>query len=601
MPGLDFVKRYQAGGEVAEDETTQPSIPVGKAVASKSPYALPTAAGNVAIDESILTRMQQLIAEREARKGGFAEGMLDAQAWWSGGQAGPYKALTERRAQKEADEATTFGMRRDIAQYRAAQERQKRIAESYGLGGAQPQAGGAPQPQTGGMPPQAGGAGLPPYQVMLNSLPLNIQPIAKRALATEDFETFEKIVGEQQIKKPEMQKNLEYAATLPPEQQEMIRRQLLSEAYKPQTYVGPSGSSYPYSVPGTLPPGVDVPGVPRAAPGRPTAAAPATPARPAVPEKDVYRFENLTPELKENLRQTEIKMGMPGTLIDRPDAAQNFNSLPMERRRAAFEFVPPTTPAQSVATEEPVRRKSTGELEEEKTERTAAATKRGTSSEERRVVFEADTDPSTVTESLVSTKRIQDLVKRDPSLSGVLNAPGVPAAIAKVLEKGVGNFGIADIEQAIYQTLPNTTRKSLGERNELITYLARIELQAAKMIKGQGQITEGEREILARASSSIKDPAEAIYKKAKMLEAIARKNDELGKLYRATDPTATKNFRDFIDRNPQVMKLNEKFRKELTDILNEEVDFSKQRAASGAKKIQHPADIEAIIKKGKKE
>jgi hypothetical protein len=31
-----------------------------------------------------------------------------------------------------------------------------------------------------------------------------------------------------------------------------------------------------------------------------------------------------------------------------------------------------------------------------------------------------------------------------------------------------------------------------------------MELQAAKLIKGQGQITEGEREILRRASASIR-------------------------------------------------------------------------------------------------
>jgi soluble lytic murein transglycosylase-like protein len=282
---------------------------------------------------------------------------------------------------------------------------------------------------------------------------------------------------------------------------------------------------------------------------------------------------------------------------------RKFDQLPAETqdyvKKLTAGKAPSATATTTTAPGIPDISKIKAERELIKTEETAAATKRGTSSEERRVAFEADTDPTTVTEALISTKRVQDLVSRDPSLSGVLTAPGVPAAIAKVLEKGVGNFGIADIEQAVYQALPTTTRKSLGERNELITYLARIELQAAKLIKGQGQITEGEREILARASSSIKDPAESIYKKAKMLEAISRKNEELGKLYRSADPTSTRNFRQFIDKDETVAKLNAQYRKELTAILNEEVDFSKQRAAAGGKKVQHPADIQAIINKGK--
>ena len=151
MNGLEYIKQYQAGGDVTdtdEDIESKAPLAVGKAVTSKSPYALPTATGATAVDEGILQRMQQLIAEREARKGGFSEGMLDAQAWWSGGMAGPYKALAERRAQKEADEATTFGMRRDIAQYRAAQEQARAMDRVLGLTTPTAQAG-APTAQTG--------------------------------------------------------------------------------------------------------------------------------------------------------------------------------------------------------------------------------------------------------------------------------------------------------------------------------------------------------------------------------------------------------------------------------------------------------------------
>lgn len=545
MSGLNYIKKYQAGSSVTdttEDETTQPSIPVGKAVASKSPYALPTAAGNVAIDESILTRMQQLIAEREARKGGFAEGMLDAQAWWSGGQAGPYKALTERRAQKEADEATTFGMRRDIAQYRAAQERQKRIAESYGLGGAQPQAGGAAQPQAGGMAPeQAGGAGLPPYQIMLNSLPGNIQPIARRALATGDFEAFEKIVNEHTIKRPDLQKNLEFASTLPPEQQELIRRQLLSEAYKPQTYVGPSGSSYPYSVPGTLPPGVDVPGVPRTTPGgaptRPAAAAPAMPAGQtapaAAPEKDIYRFENLTPQLKERIREIEKQSGISRSLLDRPDAAENFNSFPMERRKAAFEFVPPaptaTAPTEAPALTEapaPVQRKSSGQLEVEK--EGAKETAKGVAQD----VVKLANEVSSLGRSAIDREmRYTDVVNivTDPEIKqvfGVLAKKGMTPFILKSLESGAnvgqfGSLGIANLERNLAEA--GATPKQIDALRRVEKHLKQAELEYARVyLSGQGAVSNAERQLVRDAVGSTNDPAKILEMQARVMAQRAK-------------------------------------------------------------------------------
>ena len=101
MPGLDYIKGYQAGGDVDQPSTT---LPVGPAVQSKSKYSLPTSKGAVGVDESILRKMQELIDEREARKGGFMESLRDATAWWSGGMAGPGEALARRRKEQEEED-----------------------------------------------------------------------------------------------------------------------------------------------------------------------------------------------------------------------------------------------------------------------------------------------------------------------------------------------------------------------------------------------------------------------------------------------------------------------------------------------------------------
>jgi hypothetical protein len=233
------------------------------------------------------------------------------------------------------------------------------------------------------------------------------------------------------------------------------------------------------------------------------------------------------------------------------------------------------------------------------TEQTAAAEARGKSGEAMRTAFEADTDPGTLDDSYATSRRIQQIVKQDPTLSGVINQPGVAAAVAGVVQKGIGNFGVADLENAIFKSLPTTTQKSLGERSELISYLAKIELQTAKLIKGQGQITEGEREILQRASSSISDPAELIYKKAKVLERVTKMNEELAQVY-GTGENFT-NFRKFKD-DPEFKRIHKEFRGDLENILKESPSFVRPIAGQPTAvkpQVQHPQEIQDIINRNK--
>jgi hypothetical protein len=123
MAGLDSIKHFDEGGEVAAESVKEPAAPLSaQSVASKSPYALPTVKGVGGVDPKLLENMQKLIDEREAKKNGFMESMRDATAWWSGGVAGPGEALARRAAEREGHEATTFGMKRDLAQYKIAQQ-----------------------------------------------------------------------------------------------------------------------------------------------------------------------------------------------------------------------------------------------------------------------------------------------------------------------------------------------------------------------------------------------------------------------------------------------------------------------------------------------
>lgn len=634
---------YKHGGlaHFQEGGSTDEAAPLVIQQPKKGPLAttMKTIAADPSQTQSILQQMQSLIAERESPMNIFLSGLKDAAAWGEGKDQGPTQALAVRDRQKAEEAKQLFDMRTQVAGLEAEQARQMAFQKRR-------------QQELGGMfdgTQQTTGGGL--------RMPLEIKVALANARTEEDYN---RIFNTWAQKQSEISANPEMDVPKIPvviqNPDGSFERTVVSvreyranpDKYRdtPQTQPAVNAviqSSQPMSVRNNNPGNIKDPKT-----GEFIKFRTLEEGQKALDDDLRLKLSGESPAVKQ--RFGDVKIITPSMLAEvwspataqgnTPESTINYaksiaSSLGIDPTqpipnteqarktvaRAITEFesgqkAPPAqAPATLVASTGPVpipvaaatvraARPTPESLEREseirKAEEIKAAEGRSKSSEDRRIAFEADTDPETVTNSLVSAKRIQDLVKRDPTISGVLNAPGVPAAIAKVLEKGIGNFGIADIEQAIYQTLPTTTRKSLGERNELITYLARIELQAAKMIKGQGQITEGEREILARASSSIKDPAEAIYKKAKMVEAIARKNDELGKLYRAADPKAIRNFRQFYDQDPGVAKLHEKYRKELSGILNEEVDFSKQRAAAGAKKIQHPPAIQAIIDKDKK-
>ena len=211
--------------------------------------------------------------------------------------------------------------------------------------------------------------------------------------------------------------------------------------------------------------------------------------------------------------------------------------------------------------------------------------------------FKINTNPDTLVETEALTKRVQTLVKQFPEISGVINKNDYASAVAGVLKEGIGPVTVRGIEDALFKTSPTTNKESLAARNELATYLARMELQAAKLIKGQGQITEGERQILQRASASLDDPAELLYKKARIIERANKKNEALAAIYGAGE-----RFADFekFSQDPEFKKIMKEYRADLNGIMDEKVDFRKLKPGAQPSKTQHPTDIQDLINKSKK-
>jgi len=146
QPGLDGLDSTKLEDSVAYAKPTPTKGPA-------SAYALPQGTSATSVDPELLANMQAMIAERENRKNSFMERMKDAQAWWSGGVAGPQEALQNRALERARQDQELFGMRSQVSQAKTGMAQAEAQAQAnklaMGLGGGQAVAGGA---GTGGGP-----------------------------------------------------------------------------------------------------------------------------------------------------------------------------------------------------------------------------------------------------------------------------------------------------------------------------------------------------------------------------------------------------------------------------------------------------------------
>ena len=189
----------------APDEETPVKAPLatGTPVAAKGPYALPTSKSLVGVDPGLLENMQKMIADREQQKGSFLESMKDATAWWSGGMAGPGEALARRAKEREEQEATTFGMKSQIAQYNAQQQAAQRKQASVlsAVGGGAPGTGGV---GTGGMSTQVDPAIANQVRTMAQS-----DPAAAEKFLNDHLKKMAEITAAARLNKDSYAKNIE--------------------------------------------------------------------------------------------------------------------------------------------------------------------------------------------------------------------------------------------------------------------------------------------------------------------------------------------------------------------------------------------------------
>jgi len=623
-----------------------------------TPVPLPKKGG--AVDPNLLQNMQMMIQERSMANpqnmifsgpnyNTVMNSLKDAAAWASGGVNGPSAALAARDREKSLEAKQLYDMRTQLATMQAAQERQKRTAEFLGMGqpaqpgaeaqiGAQPtgapgQPGVATQPSAGQLPSK--------IEQMLAGLPPATQNLAKLALIEGDTEGFKAAVAEGVKSRPDMQKNYEYAQTLPADQKDVYLRTIQKDGYAPQSYVGDDGYTYQFTPKGarpqeaggagpqlTPPPAVAASPRPAGSTGdiqpsdiryvesrnRPYAQGPEVPGqgtakssmqvmdatslnpgygvRPAQLTGDKVKDEaertrvgeEYFTALKKNYNNPSLAAAAyvwgPGKVDNWIKDGAKLEKLPNDVKayvadanltgaiqrgtpiNAAATKPTETQPAAVETVTTPPVRKSTEQIASEK----AGETRR------REKMAEGDVD---TTKAIVDigrnagekSIRLADAARivNDPTMKdmfGVLERGGVLGPITKFVAGGVqmgtlGSLKFGEMEGALRNAGATDTQIANVARIE--TVLKQQELEYSKTyLKGQGAVSDNERNIVKQAIGSISQPAEQLRLMVNIMQERAAFDNKMYQEFNAyrkaiKDPYAS--FEKFTVESPAADRL----------------------------------------------
>jgi hypothetical protein len=584
---------------------------------------------------SILENMQKFITEREKQQNSLLSALNYASLYGSGGAEGPGRALLAAEEQGNKTAAEIFNMKQAIAQQRSAQSMQQDFMNSNIQQGwlgmpAQPTEGGAPS--AGGV--QAGGGA--------NFIPTSVAQQFFDVARTEGIPAANKFKSQYIQKQQELETQFlnnkasyerDIAITNENGQYELVNAIEARERIRNGTAkLAPEGVAKPKTAP--IEGGASLTAIQNAIAGQewsgdkdkaPTSKAGAVGPSQITPDTwDTYTNKGIIPK--------DFKIDDPdnnmeaGKLIiadlykkhkgDVEKIAAEYYGGPgaIDKDGKIKKDVAPKKGIEGPNIGEYIDQVKTrigGETTAEKKPTTFAETKRQfdldteaakqdiASGIKSRDDWLAETKLNDLAEQRAINRRVIKLVSENPNISGVFADPGVKNALLNAAQAGLitplGNVAVKDLEETIFKALANSV-KDTNEREELASYLARNELRASQLIKGQGQVSNDERVILRRMSGSIKDPAELIYKRARVMDKRNEFDQTTRQLYEKKGYRSLNQLR----QDPQYQSLLKAYEKDLDTVYNEKVDFSGARIKRASPATSHPKDIQEIINRNKK-
>ena len=168
-----------------------------------------------------------------------------------------------------------------------------------------------------------------------------------------------------------------------------------------------------------------------------------------------------------------------------------------------------------------------GGLKSEQQKEVEKITRQKRAEEETKLDVEAEAalgaNSKSAREMFNATQRLQKAVTESPLVIGVLQSPTLSNAVLSLIDEGVqiGNTTIrlGGLQSAIIKSLPGVTKEDIANLERVLSSLAEIELKYTQLyLKGQGQVTEGERLIVRRLGGTEKSSPEFLKTQAKLIQ-----------------------------------------------------------------------------------
>jgi hypothetical protein len=519
-------------------------------------------------NEAVLQSMLELKKQKEAANNYWLQDLADAQAWWSGGAAGPVAGLSERAKVRAKQQEELQAINAGIAGQQNALELRdmlmgKRVPTTA------PTTAGAPSAATAGAP-TAGGQQASPAQAkagaqvvsertggLLGLLPPQMQ-MAIGASALVDMKgAINQTVNfiSKQMEDPQALKELRFliqsGAVNANDIPAAIRVKILGSGAFTGTEVGTATGETKKTTPfaiagaGTTP----IQGAPMQ--GAPMQGAPAPAPRPPVPTPPQGGTPTTTTPTGGNLPQIKpVQAPQPAVTPTpmTPTAPTSTGPVTSKQSDVLGGYVTPgTTQAGDV-----LKAAALGDIEAGTKGKAAGLEKKYKDAEaEGTQVLTNWQEAETLA---TNASRMKELAERNKETLGIFKKPGPGVAIAQELDKGLklgplGTIGIP-LEEVAVRLIPGSSGQAIRDREQLESLLNDQQIAMARMNKGQGQWSDFERRIMSGIVGSVSNSAEFLIRRGELLERRAEFDQKLGdafRAYRSTHKNAL--YADFQDTN----------------------------------------------------
>lgn len=538
--GLSY---FNTGGGTTEttEEAVEPTGALTKAVPPKGKYAVGSPVGALPMSESVLANMQKLLEQKQAQQNSFAERLKDVKAVFTGSGATQAQAMDTRNKQRLEQSGDIFQMQNQLAQQKAAQAQLANLrSEDAKSGWGMPQAGAVASPSAAPMSGAAPVSGGPEPEIVAQyNRILYTQGVAEankfknkyleeksKASFNPNLDPIVKFpIGDKMVDMP-----LSYA-------QRMAKNNPQLQMYLEKVTPGAT-SNAPAAAPSAAnAPAVATPVAPSTAPIAPVAPKPPVSAAPAAP----------TP-----IRTPSAVVGGSSGLPSSTDIAQR-----MEIEKA-----------------EALAGVKGREKEFEKIGENAG-----------KQVEYIESALSNSTADLAAYDKLNTLVTNNPLAFGVLQNPGILSGALKAIQEGanVGNYNvnIPGVETLVRQA--NGNKDDITAANMAIREFAKLQLNAAKLLQGQGSVSDAERRLLSQVAGSASDDPRTIKDMIKWGKARAEYDREMGEAWKGflkKNPNGS--YRDFYINSPERNRISESWKKKTEELLKDYESLGK-KPVSGAR------------------